>query len=198
MMIVVVGWAPVPRRIILWVVTVRGQMKPYEIAIVGGGIVGLATAHALTRDGNRRVVVLEAETEVARHQTGNNSGVIHSGLYYRPGSLKASNCTRGRDAIYRFCDIHEIPHERCGKLVVALSEEERPRLDELERRGQANGLEGLRRVTGDQLLEYEPNVAGIDGLWVPTTGIIDYIAAAKAIRILSNKELSQRMSRRKL
>ncbi|MDH3627167.1 MAG: L-2-hydroxyglutarate oxidase [Acidobacteriota bacterium] len=156
-------------------------MKPYEIAIVGGGIVGLATAHALTRDGNRRVVVLEAETEVARHQTGNNSGVIHSGLYYRPGSLKASNCTRGRDAIYRFCDIHEIPHERCGKLVVALSEEERPRLDELERRGQANGLEGLRRVTGDQLLEYEPNVAGIDGLWVPTTGIIDYIAAAKAM-----------------
>lgn len=156
-------------------------MKPFEIAIVGGGIVGLATADALTRKSRCRVVVLEAEGEIAQHQTGHNSGVIHSGLYYRPGSLKATNCTRGRDTIYRFCQEHEIPHEQCGKLVVALADDERPRLDALEQRGQANGLKGIRRLNGDQLAEYEPHVAGVAGLWVPQTGIVDFVAAAQTM-----------------
>jgi L-2-hydroxyglutarate oxidase len=146
----------------------------YDIAIIGGGIVGLATALHLARQGGIRVVVLEAEDHVGAHQTGHNSGVIHSGLYYKPGSLKAQNCTAGREAMYRFCAEHGIRHERCGKIVVATSEAEVPALNELERRGRANGLTGLTRLTGPMLKDFEPHVAGIDGLWVPTTGIVDF------------------------
>jgi len=161
----------------------------YDIAIIGGGIVGMATAMALLKQtptgglppvsasGQRqiRLVVLEAENQLAPHQTGHNSGVIHSGLYYKPGSLKARNCVEGREAMYRFCADYDIPHERCGKLVVATSEEEIPALNRLEERGHANGLEGIRRLNGiDELREYEPNVAGIAGLYVPQTGIVDY------------------------
>jgi len=155
-------------------------MRRFDVAIIGGGIVGLATATELTRTTGATVVVLESEGRVAAHQTGHNSGVIHSGLYYKPGSLKARNCTAGRDAMYRFCEAHDIPHERCGKLVVATSEEEIPALDELERRGVANGLEGLKRVAGEELGEYEPHVAGVDGLWVPSTGIVSYTAVTEA------------------
>ena len=114
----------------------------YDVAVVGGGIVGLATALALVTGPRRRIVVLEAEAEVARHQSGRNSGVIHSGLYYAPGSLKARLCVEGRAALERFCGEHGVPFERCGKLVLAVAERERPRLDELERRGRANGLAG--------------------------------------------------------
>src|SRR5512136_2045263 len=105
--------------------------QPYDVAIVGGGIVGLATAMAIARQKTARLVVLEAEAKLAAHQTGNNSGVIHSGLYYKPGSLKARNCVEGREAMYGFCAEHGIPHERCGKLVVASGPEELPALDEL-------------------------------------------------------------------
>lgn len=151
-----------------------------DVVIIGGGIVGLATAYTLMQQPGRRVVVLEAESGLARHQTGHNSGVIHSGLYYKPGSLKAQNCTQGREALYRFCAENGVAHERCGKLVVAVTEAEIPALNELERRGRANGLEGMLRVKGPALQEYEPHVAGLEALWVPTTGIVDFPGVTEA------------------
>src|SRR5581483_10307452 len=162
-------------------------MATADIAIIGGGIVGLATAHALVRRPGVRLVVAEAEGEGARHQTGHNSGVIHSGLYYKPGSAKARNCAEGREAMYRFCEEHNIPHRRCGKVVVAIEERELPALEELERRGRANGLTGLRRLTGEQLREYEPHVAGIAGLHGPETGIVDYKAVARKLAELTRQ-----------
>jgi L-2-hydroxyglutarate oxidase len=153
--------------------------KSYDIAIIGGGIVGMATAMALATSSHPNLVVLEAEDRLAAHQTGNNSGVIHSGLYYKPGSLKASNCVEGRLAMYRFCEEHNISHDRCGKVVVATSKEELPALDKLEERGQANGLEGIRRLTAEEIKEFEPHAAGIAGLHVPQTGIVDYIQVTK-------------------
>ena len=152
----------------------------FDVAIIGGGIVGLSTSMTLTtsRPG-LRLVVIEAETKLAEHQTGHNSGVIHAGLYYRPGSLRARNCTTGREALYRFCAEHDIPHERCGKLVVATDESELPRLEELEKRGHANGLSEIRRLRGEELRDYEPHVAGLAGLWVPYTGIINFRRVAE-------------------
>src|SRR5438270_8962955 len=123
----------------------------YDIAIVGGGIVGLATGRELLRRHPQlRLVNLEKEDTVSKHQTGHNSGVIHSGLYYKPGSLKAKLCTEGREAMYAFCQAHNVPHERCGKVVVATREDELPALAELERRGAANGLQGMKRLTRDE------------------------------------------------
>lgn len=151
-----------------------------DLAIVGGGIVGLATALALTRRRpGLRLTVLEKENRLAAHQTGHNSGVIHSGLYYKPGSLKAQNCVAGRDALYRFCSEHGIPHQRCGKLVVATDLDEIPALEELERRGSMNGLQGLRRLSPDEARELEPHVSCIDALHVPETGIVDFRAVAE-------------------
>ena len=153
----------------------------YDIAIIGGGIVGMATAMALVRQVQSgaqpaiKLVVLEAEDHLAAHQTGHNSGVIHSGLYYKPGSLKARNCVEGREAMYRFCSEYGIAQDNCGKLVVALDEHELPALKTLEERGLANGLVGIRRMTSlAELREYEPHVNGIAGLFVPQTGIVDY------------------------
>jgi len=148
----------------------------YDIAIVGGGIVGLATAMELSiTKPELSVVVLEAEDRVAAHQTGNNSGVIHSGLYYKPGSLKAENCTKGRELLYTFCQTHQIPHDRCGKIVVAVSDDERERLNALEERGKANGLKGIKRLNADQLKESEPHVTGVAGLFIQETGIVDFV-----------------------
>ncbi len=155
--------------------------KTFDTAVIGGGILGLATARSLLLRGNGSVLTLEAEASLAVHQTGHNSGVIHSGLYYKPGSLKAENCARGREAMYAFCERHEIPHERCGKLVVATSTLERPWLEELERRGTANGLSGLKRLDADRLREHEPHVAGVAGLQVPATGIVDFRRVSEAI-----------------
>jgi len=154
---------------------------PYDVAIIGGGIVGAATALALfkSRPG-LKLVILEAEDRLAAHQTGHNSGVIHSGLYYKPGSLKARNCVEGREAMYRFCDENGIPAERTGKVVVATLPAELPALEKLEQRGRENGLEGIRRLTPDQIREFEPHAAGIAGLFVPQTGIVDY-------RLVNNK-----------
>ena len=149
-------------------------MTGYDILIVGGGIVGMATAMALSDKKRIKIAVIEAEGKLAAHQTGNNSGVIHSGLYYKPGSLKAQNCVQGRDDLYRFCEQYNIAHDRCGKIVVATRSEEIPALHELERRGRANGLKGLKRLTADQLRDYEPHAAGIGGLFVEDTGIVDY------------------------
>ena len=153
----------------------------YDAAVIGGGIVGLATAMALAVERRLSVVVLEAESRLAAHQSGNNSGVIHAGLYYKPGSLKARNCVEGREAMYRFCDEHGIRAERCGKLVVATEERELPRLDELERRGRANGLEGLERLGPEGIREREPHAAGIAGLWVPQTGVVDFGQVTRAM-----------------
>ncbi|HET9209517.1 MAG TPA: L-2-hydroxyglutarate oxidase [Thermoanaerobaculia bacterium] len=150
-----------------------------DVAVAGGGLIGLATAMALSAQG-RRVAVLEAEERLAAHQSGHNSGVIHSGIYYKPGSLKAELCAAGSRALYRFCAEEGIAHERCGKLIVATSPEELPRLDELQRRGEANGLRGVRRLGPEEIREVEPHAAGIAALHVPETGIADYPAVARA------------------
>ncbi len=141
----------------------------------------MATAMALIEGGSTSVVVLEAEDRVAAHQSGHNSGVIHAGLYYRPGSLKTRLCVEGREAMYRFCAQHGIACERCGKIVVATNHAEMDRLDALEQRGVANGLQGLRRLDADELREYEPHVAGVGGLHVPDTGVVDFAAVTQAM-----------------
>jgi L-2-hydroxyglutarate oxidase len=161
-------------------------MARVDAVIVGGGIVGLASALALlSRRPGTSVVVLEKEPGLAAHQTGRNSGVVHSGLYYKPGSLKATLCTRGRGLLERFCEEHGVALERCGKVVVATREEEVPRLEELERRARANGLRGARRIGLDELREHEPHARGVSALFVPETGIVDYkeVAAAYAREI---------------
>ena len=146
----------------------------YDFVIIGGGIIGTATAMALQKDSGYKILIIEAEDKLAAHQTGNNSGVIHSGLYYKPGSLKAKNCAEGRELMYRFCEENDIPYEKCGKIVVAVDEGELEPLKMLYERGVANGLEGLKKLNAGELKEYEPNVSGIAGLFVPQTGIVDY------------------------
>lgn len=141
---------------------------------------GLATAHELARRG-RPVLVLEAEERLAAHQSGHNSGVVHSGLYYRPGSAKARLCAAGREELYRLCAEAGIPCRRTGKLVVARGAEELPRLDELERRGRANGLEGIARLAAGELRERFPEAAGVAGLWVPQAGIVDFSGVARLL-----------------
>jgi len=147
----------------------------YDILVIGGGIVGLGTAlEASRRFPQLRLGVLEKEAGVGRHQTGHNSGVIHSGVYYKPGSLKARTCVQGAAAMVEFCREHEIPYEVCGKVIVATTEEEIGRLKGLEERGKANGLSGLRMIKPEELREVEPHVAGLAALLVPSTGITDY------------------------
>jgi len=154
--------------------------KLYDIAIVGGGIVGTATALQILKKKKLSLILIEAEDKLAAHQTGRNSGVIHSGLYYKPGSLKASNCVEGRNLLYQFCEENQIKYDRCGKIVVAVNETEIPRLNELERRGKENGLKDIKRITKDDIKNYEPHAAGIEGLFVGETGIVDYTEVTKA------------------
>ena len=157
------------------------DVRVVDVVVVGGGIVGLATALKMLEVRPRAsLVVLEKEAAPAAHQTGHNSGVVHAGLYYKPGSLKATTCARGRILLERFCEEHEVPVERCGKVIVATGPEEEPRLDEIERRGRANGLQGIRRLSREQIREHEPHAAGIAGLFVAETGIVDYRAVARA------------------
>ena len=158
---------------------VRWRMK-HPVVIIGGGIVGLATALSLVRQRITNVCVLEAESRLAAHQTGHNSGVIHSGLYYRPGSMKARYCVEGREALYRFCAEQGVAHERCGKIVVAVSKDQLPALEMLEERSVANGLDGVRRLSLEEMREREPHVAGVAGLLVPQTGIVDFVGVAEA------------------
>jgi len=149
----------------------------YDIAVIGGGIVGLSFAMQATEIFPRiRIVVLEKESGVARHQTGHNSGVIHSGVYYKEGSLKARLCVAGAREMVEFCTRHGIPHEVCGKLIVATNSEEAARLEDLLARGVANGLEGLRLLAREAMLEIEPHAGGVRALHVPSTGITDYAA----------------------
>jgi 2-hydroxyglutarate dehydrogenase len=153
-----------------------------EVVVVGAGIVGLAVARELTRRRpNLSITVLETEDEVGRHQTARNSGVIHAGIYYAPGSLKARLCVEGARDLYAFCERHGVAVERCGKLIVALDRVELPALDELERRGLANGVPGLRRVDADGLREIEPHAAGVEALHSPATGIVDFPGVADAL-----------------
>ncbi|HNU42096.1 MAG TPA: L-2-hydroxyglutarate oxidase [Cyclobacteriaceae bacterium] len=150
-----------------------------DITIIGGGIVGLATALQIQKaNPNLKIIVLEKESSLARHQTGNNSGVIHSGLYYKPGSLKATNCIRGYNLLLDFCRTHEIPFDLCGKIVVATGQHELPLLENLYNRGQQNGLTNLKKLQAQELKEYEPHVAGLAGIFVPQTGIVDYTLVA--------------------
>ena len=154
----------------------------HDVAVVGGGIVGLFTAYRLleSRPG-LRLLVLEKEAALAVHQTGHNSGVIHSGLYYRPGSLKARLCREGKAQTESFAEEHGIPFERCGKVVVALTAQELPRLAELRLRAEANGLAGVEEIGPERIREIEPNAVGLRALWVPETGIIDFRAVALAV-----------------
>ena len=152
----------------------------FDFVIVGGGVVGLATALELTkRTPGVRVCVLEKEAEVGAHQTGNNSGVIHSGLYYKPGSLKAKTCVEGARRMVEFCREHQIPHDLCGKVVVATCEAELPALAELLQRGQANSVPGIVEIGPERLKEIEPHATGIKALHVPGTGIVDFPAVAR-------------------
>jgi len=164
---------------------VNEAQTSFDVIIVGGGIVGAATLYQLQqRFPDRSMLLIEKEKGLAEHQTGNNSGVIHSGLYYPPGSLKAKNCVEGRRALVRFAQEHKVPHDVCGKVVVAVEQSEVPMLEKIHGIGQQNEIEGLERINGDQLREIEPHCKGIDALWVPCTGIIDYRAAtAKMVEL---------------
>lgn len=151
-----------------------------DVVIIGAGIVGLATAFQLSRKSpGLKVCVLDKEREVAAHQTGHNSGVIHSGIYYKPGGSKAVNCRKGYQYLLDFCDQYEVPYEICGKVIAATRKEELPRLQAIFERGQANGLEGIRMLKKEEVAEIEPHVAAIAGIWVPQTGIIDYATVAQ-------------------
>ncbi len=160
--------------------------REYDAVIVGGGIVGLSTAMQLKTSGfpNLRVAVVEKESELASHQTGHNSGVIHSGIYYRPDSQKARFCVEGLQALLRFCEENEIEYQQCGKVIVAIGEEELGRLQTLYERGTANGVQGLEMIGPQRLKEIEPHATGVQALWAPHTGIIDYrkVALAYATR----------------
>lgn len=156
--------------------------RAHDLAVVGAGIVGLAVAREwLQRRPDDSVVVLEQESGPGRHQTGHNSGVIHGGIYYQPGSLKARLCVEGSRLMYEYCQHHRIRHERCGKLIVAVSADELPRLDDLEARGTANGVPGLHRIRAAEISDIEPNAVGLQALHAPNTGIVDYPAVAEAL-----------------
>jgi (S)-2-hydroxyglutarate dehydrogenase len=168
----------------------------YDIIVVGGGIVGLATALKLKNASPfLKILLIEKENELAKHQTGNNSGVIHSGLYYKPGSLKAKNCIHGYRLLIDFCKENEVPFELCGKIVVATNEKELPLLENLYVRGKQNGLENLKKLNKAQLKENEPHVDGLEGIFVPQTGIVDYkIVAEKYGEILRSKDVDINLS----
>lgn len=151
------------------------ETNQYDIAIVGGGIVGLASGFQLqTNFPNLRIVIFEKENELAFHQTGNNSGVIHSGLYYKSGSYKANNCVSGRKLLIQFAKENNIDFDVCGKLVVAVNNDEAERLIELKNNGEKNGLIGLKILEPNEFKKIEPNISGVKALWVPQSGIIDY------------------------
>ncbi len=161
----------------------------YDVVIVGGGIVGLATGLKIQKARpNLKIAVLEKEDQLAKHQTANNSGVIHSGLYYKPGSLKATNCINGYHELIRFCEEEKIPFEITGKVVVATREEQKPLLKTLLERGLQNGLTGTRSISLEELKEYEPYCAGVAAIHVPQTGIVDYfqVALAYGRKIIQN------------
>ena len=171
---------------VITAVLVGGELStPYEIVIVGAGIVGLATARELRlRHPGLRLAVVDKEHSPGRHQSGHNSGVLHAGVYYKPGSLKAQLCVEGKAQLERFADEHKIPYQTCGKLIVALNEGELGRLADLESRGRANGVPGLRMIGQAEMAEIEPHAAGLRALHVPGTGIIDFGAVVRTLHSL--------------
>ena len=157
------------------------KSSAFDIVVIGGGILGTSTALTLsTRFPKYTIGVLEKESELASHQTGHNSGVIHSGIYYRPGSLKAENCVTGAQSLLAFCDENKIEYELCGKVIVATNENEIPSLEELNRRGTANNVRGLEMIGPERLKEIEPFAVGLKALYSPCTGIVDYTKVTKA------------------
>ena len=159
-------------------------MQPFDCVIIGGGIIGLSVAWAiLERSPEVRIALLEKEDSLARHQTGRNSGVIHSGIYYKPGSLKANLCRAGRRRLVEFCERHGIRHEVCGKVIVATSPCELPRLNNLYERGIANGLT-VKKLSGDEVREIEPHVRCTEGIYVLETGIVDFVTVCRKLREL--------------
>jgi len=159
--------------------------QPLDIAIIGGGIVGLATSLALTENyPHARLAILDKEPRLGSHQTGHNSGVIHSGAYYKPASMKARLCVEGARLMKEFCDVHGIGWEGCGKVIVATDDREVPRLQTIYERGTANGLKGLRLLSGAEVVEYEPHCRAVRALLVPETGIVDYTQVAEKMAAL--------------
>lgn len=164
--------------------------ESFDVAVIGAGLVGLSTAfHIQKQYPDKRVLLLEKESTVAKHQSGHNSGVIHSGIYYKPGSIKARNCVEGYHSIIAFAEEHGIPYEICGKIIVATSANELPILESIYQRGIENGLQGLRKLSPAELKEQEPHVAGLAGIQVPQTGIIDYPGVADRLLTLFTTEL---------
>ena len=160
----------------------------YDIAIIGGGIIGAATFYKIQKAyPDLKILLLEKEKGLADHQTGNNSGVIHSGLYYKPGSSKAKYCVEGRHELVAFAKEYGVDHDVCGKIVVATSEKDLPFMDQIFENGIANKTEGLKKITAEEIKDYEPDVVGIAGIWVPCTGIIDYRQATEKMVEVSLK-----------
>ena len=161
-------------------------MQQYDIAIIGGGIVGSATLYKLQKKFPlKNILLIEKENELAAHQTGHNSGVIHSGLYYTPGSKKAINCVKGRKELVAFAKEHNIAHDVCGKVIVATEESELPFMEKIIQNGIANGIEGVEKIDAKRIKEIEPHCEGIAGIWVPVTGIIDFVGATKKMAELA-------------
>ncbi|MEZ5039706.1 MAG: L-2-hydroxyglutarate oxidase [Saprospiraceae bacterium] len=160
-----------------------------DISIIGAGIVGLATGYQLLQaKPDLSIHIFEKETDVAKHQTSHNSGVIHSGIYYKPGSLKATNCQKGYRMLIDFCDQHHIPYDLCGKVIVATSEKERPQLDIILEKGLKNGMVGIEKIGPEATLEIEPNVNVVEAIKVPQAGIIDYeVVALKLAELIEQK-----------
>src|SRR4030042_6155872 len=164
----------------------------YDVAIIGGGIVGLASAYKLTiNHPNIRVAVVEKEEQLAMHQTGHNSGVIHSGLYYKSGSYKAKNCVKGRKELIDFAAEHDIAYEICGKIIVAADEAELNSLEKVFQNGLENGIEGIEKIGPEQISEMEPFFQGIAGVYVPCTGIIDFKEVAKKLAELIESQAEE-------
>lgn len=169
--------------------------KPYDYCIIGAGIVGLAIAHKVSKiHPKARLCILDKETGPAQHQTGRNSGVIHAGVYYTPGSLKATLCRRGVPATVGFCTKHQVAFEQCGKLIVAVDQDEEKRLNDLFKRGQENGIQ-VKRISQAELAEREPNVKGLGAIFSPSTGIVDYAGIChKLVELLKNQGADFRFS----
>jgi (S)-2-hydroxyglutarate dehydrogenase len=161
----------------------------FDVTIIGAGIIGLATAHrVMVQNPRLSICVIEKEKKIAQHQTGHNSGVIHSGIYYKPGSLKSINCQQGYQQLIDFCNDHGIKYDLCGKVIVATSENERGGLENIYKRGIENGLTGIRKISSQEVKEIEPHVSCVEGVWVPQTGIVDYkdVSAKYAEMIVRN------------
>lgn len=170
-------------------ITINKSINKYDVVIIGAGIIGLSTAlKLLEQKPDLKLCILEKENEVAKHQTGHNSGIIHSGIYYKPGSLKAVNCIKGYNLLLKFCDENNIPYDICGKIIVATNEKEFSALYTLYDRGKANGLDGVKIISREEIKEREPYINGMKGIFVPQTGIVDYkLVSKKIVELLISK-----------